>query len=100
MITNLQWIGEIDHRISAAVVFFALLLLLNTGARRRLFPLRVTITFLVMNGESWLIRFLADTWKPGVMGQAAGYSLQLLVLYLLFVGASFFCYRVKQAETL
>ena len=51
MITNLQWIGEIDHRVSAAVVFFVLLLLLNNGERRRLFPLRAAVSFLVMNGN-------------------------------------------------
>ena len=31
MINNLSWIGAVDHRISAAIVFFILLLLLSTG---------------------------------------------------------------------
>ena len=98
MITNTAWIGSIDHRVSAAVVFFVLLLLLNTGARRRLFPLRAAGAFLAMFGVSWTIRFLADVWAPNMMVQAAGYSLQILALFLLFVGAGFFCYRVKNRK--
>ncbi len=99
MIANTAWIGSVDHRVSAAVVFFVLLLL-NTGPRRGLFPLRAAGAFLVMLGVNWLIRSLADVWAPNVMVQAMGYSLQLLMLYLLYVGASFFCYRGKQPETL
>ena len=41
MITNLSWIGAVDHRISAAIVFFMLLLLLNTGKKRSWFPVRL-----------------------------------------------------------
>ena len=100
MITNTAWIGSIDHRVSAAMVFFALLLLLNTGTRRNLFPLRAAGAFLVMFGVSWVIRFLSDVWAPNMMVQAAGYSLQILALFLLFVGASFFCYHAKKPETL
>ncbi|MBR5110095.1 MAG: GHKL domain-containing protein [Clostridia bacterium] len=100
MIQNLSWIQQIDHRVSAAVVFFALGLLLNTGEKRSLFPARAAGVFAVMFAVSWVIRSLADVWAPNMMVQAAGYSLQLLALYLLFVGCSFFCYRVKQPETL
>lgn len=100
MISDLLWIRDIDHRISAAVVFFVLVLLLNTGERRRLFPLRAAGVFLVMSGAVWGIRSLADVWAPNLTVQAAGYSLQLLVLYMLFVGASFFCFRAKTPETL
>ena len=98
VIYNYPWIGEIDHRISAAVVFFVLLLLLNTGEKRPLFPLRTAASFAVMAGVSWVIRFFTESISGNLFVQAVGYSLQLLALYLLFIGASLFCYRAKQAE--
>ena len=97
MISNFAWIGSIDHRISAAVVFFVLMLLLNSGEKQPLFPLRAAASFAVMAAVSWVIRSLADVWAPNIHIQALGYSLQLLALHLLFVGASLFCYRVRQA---
>ena len=100
MRSNLPWISNVDHRISAAVMFFALMLLLNNGKKRKLFPLRALCTLLVMCGVSWVIRSLADVWAPNLVVQGIGYSLQLLLLHLLFVAASFFCYRIKTQETL
>ncbi|MDO5326350.1 MAG: GHKL domain-containing protein [Clostridia bacterium] len=97
MISNFAWIESIDHRISAAVVFFVLMLLLNSGEKQPLFPLRAAASFAVMAAVSWVIRSLADVWAPNIHIQALGYSLQLLALHLLFVGASLFCYRVRQA---
>ena len=97
MINDYQWIAVIDHRISAAVVFFVLMLLLNTGERRRLFPLRAALSLTGMCVCSWLIRYTADVLARSIWIQAVGYSCQILVLYLLFAGASRFCYRTKSA---
>ncbi|MBR0407294.1 MAG: sensor histidine kinase [Clostridia bacterium] len=96
--TDMLWIGAVDHRISAAIVFFALALLLNTGARRRFFPLRAAAALAVMCGASWALRSLSDVWITDIRLQGLCYSAQLLALYLLFLLSSFCCYRVKQAE--
>ena len=93
MISNLSWIGAVDHRISAAIVFFILLLLLSTGAKRRFFPLRAALTLVVMCLASWGIRTLSDVWITDIRVQGLCYSAQIMVLHLLFLAGSFFCYR-------
>ncbi len=100
MITNVAWIGAVDHRISAAIVFFVLLLLLNTGARRRLFPLRAGAALLTMCAVSWVMRTLSDVWLADVRLQALCFSVQIMTLHLLFLAGSFFCYKVNKAELL
>ncbi len=98
MITDYSWIRNVDHRISSAVVFFVLLLILNRGPRRSRFPLRILGSFLLMAGTGWAIRSLADARGQSVLVQGLSYSLQVLVLFLLFCLLSSFCWRVKQAE--
>ncbi len=98
MITNLSWIGAVDHRISAAIVFFVLLLLLNTGQRRSRFPLRIGVTLAVMCLCSWALRTLSDDRLQNVYLQALCNSVQIMVLHLLFVGGCFFCYKTNHAE--
>ncbi len=98
MITNQAWIGAIDHRISAAILSFALLLLLNTGKKRSPFPLRAAAALAVMCLCSWLLRTLADVWLQDLRLQALCYSVQIMALHLIFVGACFFCYRASPAE--
>ena len=98
MINNLPWIEAVDHRISAALVFFVLLLVLNTGVKRKHFPLRAAVTLAVMCLSSWLMRTLSDRMLESVYLQALCYSAQLLALHLLFVAACFWCYRANPAE--
>ncbi len=98
MITNLSWIGAVDHRISAAIVFFALLLLLNTGKKRSWFPARIGATLAVMCLCSWALRTLSDVQLQNVYLQALCYSAQIMSLHLLFVNACFFCYKTNHAE--
>ncbi len=100
MITNVAWIGAVDHRISAAIVFFVLLLLLNTGARRRLFPLRAGAALLTMCAVSWVLRSLSDVWLADARLQALCFSAQIMALHMLFLAGSFFCYKVNKAEML
>ena len=100
MITNVAWIGAVDHRISAAIVFFVLLLLLNTGARRRLFPLRAGAALLTMCAVSWVLRTLSDVWLADARLQALCFSAQIMALHLLFLAGSFFCYKANKAEML
>ena len=98
MIDNHDWIGAFDHRISAAVVLFVLMLLLNTGARRKLFPLRAFAVLAVMAAASWVFRSLSDAWLTNVRLQGLCCSAQIMALHLLLVGGSFFCYKTNRAE--
>lgn len=98
MITNVAWIGAVDHRISAAIVFFLLFLLLNTGTRRGLFPLRAGAVLLTMCAVSWALRTLSDVWLANIYQQGLCYSVQIMALHLLFLAGSLFCYKVNKAE--
>ena len=98
MISNHNWIGAFDHRISAAVVLFVLMLLLNTGARRKPFALRALGVLLAMAGASWVFRSFSDAWLTDVRLQGLACSAQIMTLHLLLVGGSFFCYKTNRAE--
>ncbi len=98
MIGNLAWIGAVDHRISAAIVFFALTLLLNTGKKRSHFPLRALAMLTAMCAAGWLLRSLSDEWLLDMRFQALCFSFQTMVLHLLFVASCFFCWRTNPAE--
>ena len=100
MITDLPWIAAVDHRISAALVFFLLMLLLNSGAKRSLVPLRAAGSLRVMCGVSWALRSLSEVWLHDIHLQSLVYSVQIMALHLLFVAASCFCCKEKKAEVL
>ena len=54
MISNQLWIGAVDHRISAAIVLFVLMLLLFTGVFDTfLYAARTWIMDLMFNGTSF-----------------------------------------------
>ncbi len=98
MITDLAWIGEIDHRISAAFVFFVLLLLLNTAPKKNLFSLRAGCILMLMCFFSWLARYGSEVLFTSVYLKGLGYSIRLLALHLLFLFGCYFCYRVILPE--
>ena len=98
MITDLTWISKIDHRISAGVVFFGLLLLLNRAPKREMFPLRAAGVLVLMCAGSWLARFAADEVFSEVHLQGLAYSVRLLMLHVLFLAGCMFCYRAVMVE--
>ncbi|MBQ8160631.1 MAG: sensor histidine kinase [Clostridia bacterium] len=100
MLQDFEWIGLIDHRISAAVVFFVLLPLLNRGKRRTNYPLRLALIFFLMTLSSWVLRTLSDEVLDAVILQGLCYSLQLCVLHLLYLWACFFCYKMSPSVAL
>ena len=79
MISNQLWVWAVDHRISAAIVLFVLMLVLNTGKRRSRFFLRAGVSMVVMCLCSWLLRTLSDEWIRNVYLQAMCYSVQIMV---------------------
>ena len=98
MISNQLWVGAVDHRISAAIVLFVLMLLLNTGKKRRFFLLRSGVTLAAMCLCSWLFRTISDERSANAYVQAACFSAQIMSLHLLFVGGCFLCYKTNRAE--
>ena len=98
MINDSLWISAFDHRVSAAVVFFLLLFLLNTGSRRRLFVPRALISFAVMLAASWVIRSFTDEWTADPRLQSLGHSVHIMAMHVIYLGACFFCYRTGRSE--
>jgi hypothetical protein len=98
MITDLTWISKIDHRISAGVVFFVLLLLLNRAPKREKFPLRAACVLVLMCAGSWLARFAADECFSEIHLRGLAYSVRLLMLHVLFLAGCMFCYRAVMVE--
>jgi hypothetical protein len=98
MITDLTWISKIDHRISAGVVFFVLLLLLNRAPKREKFPLRAACVLVLMCAGSWLARFAADEFFSEIHLRGLAYSVRLLMLHVLFLAGCMFCYRAVMVE--
>ena len=100
MITDLTWISKVDHRISAGVVFFVLLLLLNKAQKKPRFWLRAVGLLFLMCASSWLARFAADEFFVEKHLQGLAYSIRLLVLHLLFLFGCMFCYREILVEAI
>lgn len=98
MIEPVWWIREIDWRISSGIIFFIQLLIWNnteTDAEKKSYwPVRIAISGIVMCAVSWLMRYGLETLICGKTVQALGYSGYLLMLTLLFIGGSVFCYRI------
>ena len=93
------WVETIDHRISTALVFFFLLMLLGNAHRRSHFPLRVIGSFCALCAMSWGTRYCIDACATTLVGQGIGYSLQLMCMSLLYWGTYAFCYRTTIPES-
>ena len=92
------WIGTVDHRISTAIVYFVLLILLGNSRPRKQFALRTACSLAFMCLTSWLIRSYTDVILQGSPLRGIGYSLQLLALFTLFLLSYNACYRATSSE--
>lgn len=92
------WIQHVDHRISTALIFFLLLILLGNGQRRRMFPLRALLSFAALCAVSWVIRWLIDTRIPSRLWQGVGYGAHIFALSALYLGAYALCYHATRGE--
>jgi len=100
MMTDSWFVQQIDHRISTAMIFSLLLLLIGNRQRRSLFALRVLSSALVMCAVSLCIRYVVDVHITGGIWQGVGHSIHLLVMSLLYMLAYGFCYRATPVETI
>ena len=98
MTTDLWFIRVVDHRISTALIFFLLLVLMGKKSRRPVFPLRLFISLLTMCVVSWVLRTLVDESLTGLVLQGVGHSVHLLIMSLLYMAAYAFCYEATPVE--
>ena len=74
MTTDRWFIADIDHRISIALIFFFLLLLIGNKMKRPLFPVRARVSLGTLCTVSWFIRTVTDIHLSGVIMQGIGHS--------------------------
>ena len=98
MMTDASWVGAIDHRISSAIVFFMLMLMLNTPPKRKHFGLAIAAGLVITCAASWAVRYVTDVVFVNIMFQGLGHSAQILILFLLFLIGYRICYRVSAVE--
>ena len=98
MMTDASWVGAIDHRISSAIVFFMLMLMLNTPPRRSRRILFIALGLPLMCAASWTVRYVSDVIFTNLLFQGLGHSAQILILFLLFWIGYQICYRVSLVE--
>ena len=98
MMTDNWFIQNIDHRISTAVIFFILLLLIGNKNKRPMYPLRALVSLAALCLTSWCIRTVVDVHLSNAIAQGIGHSFLLLTMSLLYMGAYAFCYESTPAE--
>ena len=98
MITDRGYISTIDHRISIALIFSLLLLLIGNQKKRPMFPLRALVSLVTMCLVSWCIRTVTDVHLTGAIMQGIGHSFHLLTMSLLYMAAYAFCYVATSVE--
>ena len=98
MMTDRWFIQSIDHRISTAIVFFFLLMLIGNKKKRPLFPLRALLSLCLMCVVSWLARTVVDVHLTGELWQGVGHSIHLLVMSLLYMAVYTLCYEATSTE--
>ena len=98
MMTDRWFIRNIDHRISTALIFFLLLMLIGNKKKRPMFPLRALVSLVALGTVSWCIRTVVDVHLIGQVWQGVGHSFHLLAMSLLYMGAYAFCYEATSVE--
>lgn len=98
MMTDSWYIREIDHRISIALIFFLLLILIGNKKKRPMFPLRALVSLAGMCLVSWGIRYVTDVHLVGQFWQGIGHSIHLLAMSMLYMAAYALCYQATAVE--
>jgi hypothetical protein len=94
MTTDLWFIQSIDHRISTALIFFLLLLLIgNKKKHKPMFPLRAFGALVAMCLVSWSIRTVVDVYLTGAVARGIGHSVHLLAMSLMYMASYYLCYK-------
>ena len=101
MMTDRWFISAIDHRISTALIFYLLLMLIGAPQRKKaLFSLRAAVSLVAMCVVSWGIRSVVDVHLTGNVWQGIGHSVHLIVMSVMFTSAYILCYDTNPAEAI
>lgn len=96
MMVPYWWIREIDWRISAGIIFFIQLIVWRCEEKKKCWLIRIFMSFLILCGESWLMRYVLEEAISGSWSVAFGYSLYIMVLSVSFILCYSFCYRISR----
>lgn len=100
MTQDYWYIQNIDHRVSTALIFFLLLMVMSNLRRKEHFAFRVLVSLVGMMAVSWGLRTIVDTLLVGDIAQGIGYGFYTLLMGLAFMVGYGFCYQTNQGELL
>ena len=100
MIEDSLFIQVVDHRISTALVFFLLVLLLNNRKPKQHFPFRAALVLVGMCLLSWGMRTIIDVKIVGEFKQGYAYGFYTIAMSLSFMAGYSFCYYTSLGERL
>ena len=100
MMEYVWWVPAIDFRISSAIILFFLLILFGRGERRQRWRARMALSFALLLGVSWGIRYVSDQLHFSPIAMPLGYSFYIMALSLLFVACYRFCMMTTTSEYL
>lgn len=95
MMTPVWWIRDIDWRISSGIIFFIHLVVWNRGEKQRSFGARILLSFALLCAASWCMRYTLEVVLSAKALMAVGYSFYIMVLSLLFILCTRFCYHIS-----
>lgn len=95
MMTPVWWIREIDWRISSGIIFFIHLVVWNKAEKKRSFGARILLSFALLCAASWCMRYTLEAVLSEKVLIAIGYSFYIMVLSLLFILCTRFCYHIS-----
>lgn len=98
MMTDSLWVSAVDHRISTALIFFLIMMLMGNKERRPFFALRTTVSLLAMCLVSWTVRYFIDTYLSTIVQEGIGYSVHIVAMIMMYWGCYAFCYRSETVE--
>ena len=71
MTQDYWYIQNIDHRVSTALIFFLLLMVMSNLRRKEHFVFRVLLSLVGMMAVSWGLRTIVDTLLVGDIAQGS-----------------------------
>ena len=98
MIGDSLFIQLVDHRVSTALIFFLLMVLLNNRKLKQKFGLRALAAFVAMCAVSWTLRTVIDVGIASEIVQGLEYSIYTIVMSLMFLFGYAFCYYTTPGE--
>ena len=100
MIGDSLFIQSVDHRVSTALIFFLLMVLLNNRKPKQKFGLRALAAFVAMCAVSWTLRTVIDVGIASEIVQGLEYGVYTIAMSLMFLFGYSLCYYTTPGELL